>query len=214
MPTEPYSKRKAAVSFKSWGGRSEKQKTDAATAGIGVCWSCKNQLWGRTAQAERPHSDPSEYLSPATAAGDRAEDHGAEATDQRPPQFLKMRRHRHALLPMLSHRNGPRGLRYCPPLFAIPLIPLQINMIAVFERNALPLQQTGLLPPAGNQPPRMVDHTVAGIFAVPGGVAEDLAHKPCVSLPANQPGNLAVGGDPALRNLLHNRQDFIDQPIV
>ncbi len=37
-----------------------------------------------------------------------------------------------------------------------------------------------------------------------GGVAEDLTHKPRISLPANQPGDLAVSGNAALRDFLYD----------
>ena len=82
------------------------------------------------------------------------------------------------------------------------------------QGHALVAQQLGLLGPAGSQPPRVVDHPVAGIIPIQAGVAQHAAHQAGVFLPPDQAGKLPVGGHAAGRDLAHRSQDFIDQPLV
>ena len=68
---------------------------------------------------------------------------------------------------LLIEANEPAALRtFHFSLFALPLIPLQIYMAAVFQQNALLLQKAALFPPAGHKPARMIYHTMTGVFAI------------------------------------------------
>ena len=87
-------------------------------------------------------------------------------------------------------------------------------MAVFFQQNALPRQQITLLPPAGDQTPRMVHHTMAGVLPVVRRVTEDFSNEPCVFFSANQPGNLPIGGDAPLWYLPDNRKYLINQIII
>ena len=81
------------------------------------------------------------------------------------------------------------------------------------QGNPLGPEQIGLLRPAGYQPSRVVDDPVAGVLAVARRHAQHPPHQPGIFLPPDQHGNLPIGGDTALGDFPHHRQDFIGQVL-
>ena len=95
-----------------------------------------------------------------------------------------------------------------------PLMPLQVDIPVWKKRNALFPEPRFLLIEKRGRPPRMIDHPVTGIVSVVFRHAQNLPHEPRIPVPSDQPGNLAVCGDPAPGNFLHNGEDFIDQMFI
>lgn len=59
-----------------------------------------------------------------------------------------------------------------------------------------------------------VDHAVEGAATVELGAAEAPADEAGIFGAADEAGDLPVDGDPALGDLLHDREDLIDQAFV
>ena len=79
---------------------------------------------------------------------------------------------------------------------AIPPEPFYIHTAVGAESHALPLQKGALLRPPRCRTSGMVHHPVARVVAIIGRVTEHPPHQPGVFLPADEPGDLAVGGHP------------------
>ena len=95
-----------------------------------------------------------------------------------------------------------------------PLMPLQIDSAVWTERNALFPEPRFLLIEKRGKPPRMIDHPVTGIVSVVFRHAQNLPHEPRIPVPSDQPGNLAVCGDPAPGDFCNDREDFINQTFI
>ena len=77
-------------------------------------------------------------------------------------------------------------------LFALPLKAAHIHTAVCLEFNSLLFEQGTLQGEARRRSARVVDDAVAGIIAVPFGMAEHLAHKAGIFTAADQAGNLPV----------------------
>ena len=68
-------------------------------------------------------------------------------------------------------------------------------MAFVFQFHPFIAQQICLRRPTRHQPPCSIDHAVAGVIAVVRRMAQHAAGQAGVFVPADQAGDLAVGGD-------------------
>ena len=96
----------------------------------------------------------------------------------------------------------------------LPAAAAQVDVRCVAEGHALAEEKIALLRPAWDEAAAVIHDSVAGIAAEKLRIAADAAHQPGVPLAADQPGNLAVSGDTARRDLLHRGKDFIGERFV
>ena len=84
-------------------------------------------------------------------------------------------------------------------------------MAARQEFDTLPLQQLPLPGEVRRKPPGVVDDAVAGIIAVIVGDAQHAADKAGIALTPDEARELPVGGHAAVRDLLDDGEDLVDQ---
>ena len=87
-------------------------------------------------------------------------------------------------------------------------------MSVVLHDDVFRFQQKTLFRPSGHEPPRMVDNSVARIFAIIFCHAKNFSYQPGVFVPSDQPCDLAICGNATFRYFFNNRKYFVYQVFM
>ena len=105
---------------------------------------------------------------------------------------------------------------FCPPFYAsgFPLMPFHVDMSIVQKVNTLASEQFFLHVEGRCKPAAVIDHPMAGVVSVKGGVAQDLPDQAGIPFPANHLCDLAVADHLPRRDFTHDRKDLIGKIVV
>ena len=87
-------------------------------------------------------------------------------------------------------------------------------MAVVLHDDPFRFQQKTLFRPAGHKSPRMIDDSVARIFAIVFRHSKNLSHQSGILVPSDQTCDLAICGDAPFRYFLNDGKDFIYQIVI